>query len=152
MIGADGENLGVMSREQALLHARPDEGLDLILIAPGAKPPVARVMSFDKYRYEREKAEKRERHAQKGAGLKQIQIGARSAQNDLLIKMRKLEEFLKEGHPVEIQMRLRGREKYNKGWAMQKLKEFLAMIPVEYKEISSPKFGGRGMTMSIVKK
>ena len=152
MIGADGENLGVMSRESAIALARPDEGLDLIEIAPGAKPPVARIMSFDKYRYEREKAEKKERHAQKGVGLKQIQIGARSAHNDLMIKMRKLEEFLGEGHPVEIQLRLRGREKGNKDWARLKLQEFLAMIPMEYKEVSSPKFGGRGMSMSIIKK
>ncbi len=141
-----------MSREQALALAKPEEGIDLIEIVPGATPPLARLMSFDKYRYEREKAQKKERLAQKSAGTKQIQLSARSAQNDLLIKMRKLEEFLKGGHPVEIQMRLRGREKYNKGWALQKLKEFTAMIPVEYKEISPPKFGGRGVIMSIVKK
>ena len=117
-----------------------------------AKPPVARLMSFDKYRYERGKAEKKERLAQKGAGLKQIQISARSAHNDLLIKIKKLEEFMKEGHPIEIQMRLRGREKYNKTWALQKLREFLAMIPIEYKEMSSPKFGGRGVGMHIIRK
>lgn len=141
-----------MTREAALALTKPEEGIDLIEVMSTATPPLARLMSFDKYRYERDKAQKKERIAQKSAGLKHIQISARAAHNDLLIKMKKLEEFLGDGHPIEIQMRLRGREKGNKTWALQKLKEFLAMIPLEYKEISPPKFGGRGMAMSIVKK
>lgn len=152
VIGEKGENLGVLPREQALALARPEGGLDLIEIVPTAKPPVARLMSFDKYRYEREKAEKKERRAQKTAGVKQIQISARAAQNDLLIKMRQLEGFLAEGHQVEIQMRLRGREKGNKDWARQKLGDFMKMIPVEYKVLAPPKFGGRGMIAQITKK
>lgn len=141
-----------MKREEALGLARPEEGLDLIEIVPGAKPPVARVMSFDKYRYEKGKQEKKERLAQKGGELKQVQISARAALNDLTIKVRQLEKFLGEGHPVEIHMRLRGREKYNKDWARQRLNEFTKMITVEYKVMSEPKFGGRGMTMQIVKR
>ena len=152
MISGKGENLGVMTREKALALARPDEGLDLIEIAPSAKPPVARLMSFDKYRYEQEKAEKKERLAKKSAGLKQIQISARAAMNDLLVKLRKLEEFLNEGHQVEIQMRLRGREKGNKDWARQKLVGFLKMITGEYKILSAPRFGGRGMIVHISRK
>jgi translation initiation factor IF-3 len=137
---------------QALALARPETKIDLIEIAPAAKPPVARLMSFDKYRYEREKAEKKERLAQKGTGLKQIQISARAAQNDLRVKLKKLEEFLGEGHMVEIQMRLRGREKGNKDWARLKLDEFLKMITVEFKIVSAPKFAGRGMIVQIAKK
>jgi translation initiation factor IF-3 len=152
VIDAEGKNLGVLSREEALKLARPDEGLDLIEIAPGAKPPVARVMSYDKYRYELEKAKKKERQAQKGAGMKQVQISARAAENDLMIKIRQLEKFLNEGHQVEIQMRLRGREKGNKQWAQQKFQEFLKMIPFEYKVMSFPKFGGRGMIAQVGKK
>ena len=141
-----------MSREKALALAKPDEGLDLIEIAPMASPPVARIMSFDKYRYEREKEEKKQRLAEKQAALKQVQISARAAKNDLLVKLKKLEEFLGAGHQVEIQMRLRGREKGNKDWAIQKLKEFLAMITVEYKEMNPPKFGGRGVFVQITPK
>jgi translation initiation factor IF-3 len=126
--------------------------MDLIEIAPTAKPPVARLMSYDKYRYEETKREKKERLAQKSGGLKQVQISARAAQNDLLIKARQLQKFLDEDHQVEINMRLRGREKYNKDWAKQKLNDFLKMIPSEYKVISEPRFGGRGMSMQVTKK
>ncbi len=152
VIGERGENLGVMAREQALALRRPEEGIDCIEIAAQATPPVVRLMSFDKYRYELEKAAKKDRLAQKGTGLKQVQISARAGKNDLLIKLRKLEEFLNEGHQVEIQLRLRGREKGNKDWARQKLHEFLGMITVEYKLFADPKFGGRGMIVQLIKK
>ena len=152
VIGVEGENLGVLSLEQALALVRPGEGVDLIEIAPGAKPPVARLMSFDKYRYLQEKLEKKARRAQKTVGIKQIQISARAAQNDLMIKVRQLEKFLGEGHRVEIMLRLRGRERFDKGRAHQKLKEFLKMITTEYKMLAEPKFGGRGMMTHIAKK
>jgi translation initiation factor IF-3 len=129
-----------------------DRQVDLIEVVPNANPPVAKLMSFDKYRYQKEKEEKKERLAQKTAGLKQVQISARAAQNDLLIRMRQLEKFMKDGHQVEISLRLRGREKYNKDWASQKLNEFLKMIPIEFKIISPPKFGGRGMFVQIANK
>ncbi len=152
VIGANKENLGVMKREEALALAKPELGLDLIEIVREAQPPVVRIMSFDKYRYEHEKAVKKERLAQKSAGLKQIQISGRAAENDLRVKLKQLEAFLSEGHPIEIQMRLRGREKGNKDWARQKINEFLKMITVEYKITSEPKFGGRGMIAQIVKR
>ncbi len=142
----------MMTREEALALRKPEEGIDLIEIVPDANPPIARLMSFDKYRYEREKAQKKERLAQKSAGLKQIQISAKAAENDLRIKLKQLEGFLAEGHPVEIQLRLRGREKGNKDWARGKMKEFLQMITTDHKVISEPKFGGRGMTAQIIKK
>lgn len=151
VIGAHGENLGVMQREEALKLVRPEEGLDLVLISPLANPPVARVMSFDKFRYQQEKARKKERQGQNLTAPKQIQISAREAAHDLETKVRKLEEFLTEGRQVEIQLRLRGREKGNKPWAEMKLKEFMDMIPVKYKILSPPKFGGRGIGVHIVK-
>lgn len=141
-----------MPREKALELVRPEEGIDLIEISATAKPPVARLMSFDKYRYMQGKAEKKARLAQKTAELKQIQISVRAAKNDLLIKVRQLEKFLDEGHPIDIVMRLRGREKYDKTRAVLKLEEFLKMITVEYKKLGEPKFGGRGMMVPIAKK
>jgi len=109
-------------------------------------------MSFDKYRYERVKQMKKERLAQKGGGLKQVQISARAAENDLLIKAKQADKFLSEGYQVEINMRLRGREKYNRDWARQKLEGFTKMITAEHKRISEPKFAGRGMNMLVAKK
>jgi translation initiation factor IF-3 len=141
-----------MKREEALLLVRPEAGLDLIEVAPQAKPPVARLMSFDKYRYQKEKEEKKERLAQKTSGFKQVQISARAAQNDLLVKAKQLDKFLGDGSQVGIQVRLRGREKANKGWARQKLAEFLKMIVTEYKIVNDVKFGGRGMGIVITRK
>ena len=152
VIGPEGENLGVMSRAKALALALPDSGLDLIEISPNAKPPVVRVMSYDKFRYEEEKRIKKERLSQKSVGMKHVQITARAAQNDLLIKIHQVEKFFADGHPVEINLRLRGREKRNKDWAMEKLKEFLKLIPVEFKKLTEPKFTGNGPGIQIAKK
>lgn len=151
ILDEEGVSLGVFSREQALALAA-ERGLDLIEISGNATPPVVRLMSYDKWRYQQEKAEKKERQAQKTGGFKQVQISARAAQNDLMVRIRKLEEFLAEGAQVEIQMKLRGREKGNQAWAFGKLDEFLKMIPVEYKVISPPKVGGRGLQVYIAAK
>ncbi|HVN26486.1 MAG TPA: translation initiation factor IF-3 [Candidatus Paceibacterota bacterium] len=152
VISETGENLGVMPRDEALKLVRPDEGLDLIEISANAKPPVVRLMSYDKFRYEEDKRIKKERLAQKSAGMKTVQISARAAHNDLMVKVRQLEKFFAEGHPVEVTMRLRGREKRNRDWAMEKLHEFLKLIPVEFKRLSEPRFLGNGPAIQIAKK
>ncbi|HUX35781.1 MAG TPA: translation initiation factor IF-3 [Candidatus Paceibacterota bacterium] len=149
VIGADGENIGVLPREKALELVKHGEGIDLIEISPNAKPPVARLMSFDKYRYMQGKAEKKARLAQKTAELKQIQISVRAAKNDLLIKAKQMDKFLGEGHNIDVMMRLRGAEKYNKPRAFAKLDEFMKMITVEHKRLGEPKFGGRGMILPV---
>lgn len=126
--------------------------LDLIEISASAKPPVAKIISFDKFRYQKEKEAKKQKATQKISELKRIQLSARAAKNDLEIKVKKLEEFLDKGHKVEIFLRLRGREKYNRNWARYKLEEFLKMISVEYKITLEPRFGGQGLVMQISKK
>ena len=151
IIDEEGLNLGVMSLDKALALAR-ERGVDLIEIVSTAKPPVARLMSFDKYRYQKEKAGKKERLALKAASVKHIQISPRAAKNDLENKARQLEKFLGENHPIEIRLRLRGREKYKKEWASGKLEEFLKMITVEHKVLSSAKFMDRSLNVQISKK
>lgn len=140
-----------MPREAALKLAE-ERGLDLIEIAPTAKPPVAKIISFDKFRYQKEKELKKQRAGQKVSELKQIRISARAAQNDLEIKAKKVDEFLEDGNKVGINLFLKGREKYNRNWANQKLDEFLKRISVEYKVIADVKFGGKGLMIQIVKK
>lgn len=149
MIGEDGQNLGVMPREEALKLVRP--GLDLIEISANVRPPVARIMSYDKFRYMEAKAERKERQGQKTGGMKQVQISARAAAHDLSIKARQAEKFMEEGYQLEIQLRLRGREKGMKDWARHKLDEFLKMINVEFKILHPAKFGGRGLGVHIAK-
>ncbi len=141
-----------MPRAEALKLARPETGIDLIEISAQANPPVVRLMSYDKFRYEEEKRLKKERLAQKSAAMKAVQITAKAAHNDLMVKVRQVEKFFAQGHPVEVVMRLRGREKRNKDWAMEKLLEFLKLIPVEYKKLSEPRFLGNGPAVQIAKK
>jgi translation initiation factor IF-3 len=152
VIDAEGKNLGTMKRAEALGLARPDENLDLIEISPNAQPPVARLMSYDRYRYEEAKREKKERVAQKGPEMKQVQITVRAAANDLMVRVRQVEKFFHEGHPVQVNMRLRGREKANKAFAFERLEIFLKMLPVEYRRLTEPKFIGHGPSIQIAKK
>ena len=151
VVSDSGENLGILSRDAALAVAR-ERGLDLIEIAPMAKPPVAKIIGFDKFRYQQEKEEKKKRSAQKAKELKQVRITPRAAQNDLQVKVRRVEEFLAEGHKVEIGLFLRGREKGNKDWGLQKLKEFLGMITAPHQVTLPPKQGGRGFITQVTKK
>lgn len=129
-----------------------EKGLDLIEIAATAKPPVAKIISYDKFRYQKEKELRKQRAIQKTSELKQIRISVRAAKNDLEIKAKKIEEFLNEGHKIEIILILRGREKYLKDWARQKMDEFLKIIGVEYKITMEPKFSGKGLITQITKK
>ena len=140
-----------MSKEAALELAQK-QGLDLIEVSAAATPPVARIMSFDKYRYQEEKKRKKQQAHQKVRELKQVQVGVASAKNDLEIKAKKVEKFLTEGHPVVIVLVLRGRQKANRDWARMKLAEFLKIIPVEFSQVMEPRFGGRGLTTQITKK
>lgn len=153
VIDQNGRNLGVMKREEALALINPEEGLDLIEIAPSANPPVARLMNYDRWRYQEEKRLKKEIFLQKSksSSIKHIQISPRSGLNDLTYKLRQLEKFLNDGHIIEVQMQLRGREKLNKDWAIQKLNEFLKMIQVKYRILLGPKTGGRGLIVQIEK-
>lgn len=146
-----GENFGVMPLEAALKLAR-EKRLDLIEIAAMANPPVARIINFDKFRYQKEKELKKQKATQKKSEFKQIQITAKSAKNDLQIRVEKINGFLKEGHKIEIILVLKGREKYNRDWARYKMEEFLKMITEEYKITMEPKFAGRGVIMQITKK
>ena len=145
-----GENLGIMKLADALAAAKA-KGTDLIEISAAAKPPVARIMSFDKFRYQEEKKLKKQRVAEKGGEFKQVQVGIGTAANDLRIKAEKVNEFLKEGHRVEIIMVLRGRQKANKDFAMEKLRQFLTVIDPNHKVAVPPRFGMRGIMVQVSK-
>jgi translation initiation factor IF-3 len=146
-----GENLGVISLAEALAVAK-EKGLDLVEIVPTAKPPVAKIISFDKFRYEREKELKKQKQQSKAKELKQVQISARAAKNDLLFRVKQAEKFIEAGHKVEIRMRLRGREKANRDWAKKKMEEFLLILPEDYKPVSEIRFDNFGLNVQIDKK
>lgn len=150
VIDDKGENLGVMKLEDAKNLAK-SKGLDLIEISAKAVPPVARVMSYDKFRYQEEKKLKKQRAAERSStDFKRVQIGVKTALNDLNLKMKKANEFLAAGHTVEIFLMMRGREKANQNFAMEKIRAFLKMI-TPHKLLMSPRFTGRGISSQIVK-
>lgn len=147
VINEEGESLGILKLEDALKISK-GKNLDLIEVSPFAKPPVARIYNFDKYRYQQEKKIKKQKGSQKEQEVKQVQISIRSATNDLLIKAKKINEFLGKKHLVRVMMVLRGREKANKEFAINKLKSFLGLV-APHKVISDPKQGGRGIFVQI---
>jgi len=129
-----------------------EKGLDLIEIAPAANPPVARIMSFDKFRYEQDKKERKQRAQQKKSDLKQIQISIGEARHDLERKANQIDEFLKEKCQVQILLVLRGREKANKDWAKRKLNEFIKILTPEHKVVMEPRYVGKGFITQIAGK
>jgi len=151
VIDEGGINLGVLSRQEALDSAQK-RNLDLIEISPNAKPPVVKIMSFDKYRYQEKKKIKKQKAQQKYLELKRVRITPRVAKHDLEVKAKKVNEFLTEGHNVEIQLFLKGREKAHKEWARKKLLEFLKIIDPDHKVLLEPRYSGRGFNMQITKK
>lgn len=149
MIDENDNNLGVMTTEKALGLAK-EKGLDLIEIVPTARPPVARILSFDKFRYRQKKEERKKQ--QKTKEMKGVRISPRAAKNDLEMKAKKAKEFLDQGHRVQVNLFLKGREKVNKEWGLQKLNDFLEMIDVPINVVMEPKYVGRGFVVQIVKK
>jgi len=109
VIGADGEQLGILPFKQAL-QAAMDANLDLVNVAPTAKPPVCRIMDYGKYRYEMQKKEKEARKNQKVVDIKEIRLSATIEDNDFQTKLRNAIKFLKDGDKVKLSVRFRGRE------------------------------------------
>lgn len=109
LISPDGEQLGVVSRKDALDKARGYD-LDLVEVAPEAKPPVCRIMDFTKYKYEQTKREKELKKHQKQTQLKEVRVTPRTGEHDYQVKLKKINDFLKKRHKVRIRMWYKGRE------------------------------------------
>jgi len=128
-----------------------EKGLDLIEIAPQAKPPVCRIMNFGKYQYQKSKQEKEQKTKQKKIEIKGIRISFRAGKHDLEVKAKQTEKFLAQGHKVRIEMIMRGREKALFEMAKEKLNQFKEMIPFEVKIEQEIKRQPRGLSMTIGK-
>lgn len=116
-----------MTKQQALAAAEK-EGLDLVLVSPNAKPPVAKIIDYGKYKYQKEKKDKDNKKASKTKGMKQIRFGLKIGENDLDIKLRKVTEFLQEGHKVRISAFFRGREMAHPEIGHQQIKKALEKL------------------------
>ena len=143
-------NLGIMETAEALRLAQ-ERGLDLIEIAPGAKPPVCKIMDFGKFKYEREKGEREHGKKQKDTEVKGLRIGFKTGKHDLEMRARQAEKFLSGGDKVKVDMRLTGREKAHKDLALKKFNEFLSMIQAPFMLEAPPKKLPNGFIAIIAK-
>ena len=151
LIGADGEQLGIMSAREAYKLAQEAE-LDLVKIAPGAKPPVCKIIDYGKYRYELARKEKEARKKQKTVELKEVRLSPNIDTNDLNTKMNAARKFISKGNKVKVTLRFRGREMAHVQASQHILDDFaeaLADIAVVEK---APKLEGRSMGMVLAEK
>jgi translation initiation factor IF-3 len=148
LIGADGENIGVVSPERALYLAE-EAGLDLVEISPNAVPPVCKIMDYGKFKYETQKKEAEARKNQKVIEIKEIKFRPGTDTHDYDVKMRSVFKFLEEGDKVKITLRFRGREMAHQELGKQLLDKIAEDVKTAGKIESFPRLEGRQMVMMI---
>ncbi|GCL72294.1 MULTISPECIES: translation initiation factor IF-3 [Paenibacillus] len=148
LIGADGEQLGIKPIREALQIAM-DQNLDLVNVAPTAKPPVCRIMDYGKYRYEMQKKEKEARKNQKIVELKEIRLSATIDEHDFQTKLRNVSKFLNDGDKVKLSVRFRGREIAHAEIGQRVLERMAAEVEDLCVVERRPKLEGRSMIMIL---
>ncbi len=152
VITSDGENLGVITLEQAFKEAQT-RGMDLIEISPSATPPVAKIMDYGKFQYDEKKKQKVAKSKTHTTDLKNIQVKIGTGDHDLELKAKKASEWLKEGHRVKIDLFLVGRSKYmDVNFLKERMDRVFKLITTEYKVASAPMKSLKGLTAIIEKK
>lgn len=148
VITADGEQLGIMSAKEALKKAE-EKNLDLVKIAPNAKPPVCKIMDYGKYRFEQAKREKEARKNQKVVEIKEIRLSLNIDTHDFETKAKHAEKFLKAGNKVKVSIRFRGREMAHPELGLASMEKF-AEACREFSTVEKPaKLEGRQMLMFL---
>lgn len=148
MIGADGKQLGVMSLREALDIAQK-AGVDLVEISPKANPPVAKIVDWGKYQYQKMKEQQKARRNNKANELKQMRFGLKIGSNDLEIKLRKIRAFLSNGHKVKILIFFRGREIAHKNLGYDLIDKMMEQLKDEATLEQKPTMAGRNLSIVI---
>lgn len=148
VIDQEGEQLGIMQTREALALAQ-ERDLDLVEVAPNARPPVCRVMDYGKFRYEQSKREREARRRQKTLTLKEVRMSPKIDTHDLQIKMRNAQRFLQDGDKVKLTVRFRGREIVHADMARQKLTEMAKQLDELAVVERAPRLEGRHMIMIL---
>lgn len=151
LVGEDGEQLGIMTSKDALKLAK-EANLDLVKIAPTAKPPVCKIVDYGKFRYEQARREKEAKKKQKVTDVKEIRISPNIDDNDLNTKANQARKFLSKGDKVKIALRFRGREMAHVGSSKEILDTFFAKLE-DIAVVEKPaKLEGRSMIMVLSEK
>ena len=144
-----GESLGIVSTDEAMEKAN-ELGLDLVLIAPDAKPPVAKIMDYGKYKYQEEKKLKEQRKNQTKIDVKEIKLSVKIADNDISYKVKHAREFLEQGKHVKFRVFLRGREMANPEAGKAVLLKVWPMVEDLGTMDKPPRFEGRYFNMLVL--
>ena len=148
-MGVDGEQLGIVSTEEAMQKARALD-LDLVEVAPGADPPVCRIMDYGKFKYMQSKREQEARKKQTVIHVKEIKVRPKTDEHDMNVKIRHIRRFLEDGDKVKVTVRFRGREmSYASKSGFELLQQIVATVSDLSKVESPPRMEGRTM-MAIV--
>lgn len=148
MIDESGAQLGIMSKNDALKRAR-EAGLDLVEISPTAVPPVAKIVDWGKYQYQKMKEQQRNKKNAHVSELKQIRLGLKIGQNDLEIKLRKIRKFLLDGDKVKIQLMFRGREMAHPEVGQALLKRILEELAEDAVADNKATMAGRNLSVIV---
>lgn len=149
VVADTGENLGLLTLEEAL-QAANDRQLDLIEISPKAKPPVAKIMDYGKYRYESGRKAREVKAKSHVTETKNIQVKIGTGDHDQQLKAKRIAEWLHEGHRVKVDLFLWGRYKYmDPAFLKERLERFLKIVPAEYKVADEIKKGPKGFTTTL---
>ncbi|HJC23606.1 MAG TPA: translation initiation factor IF-3 [Candidatus Eisenbergiella merdavium] len=151
LIGEDGAQLGIMSSRDAMKIAE-EAGLDLVKIAPTAKPPVCKIVDYGKYRYELARKEKEAKKKQRTIEIKEIRMSPNIDTNDLNTKVGAARKFLTKGNKVKVTLRFRGREMAHMQTTKHILDDFAQMLSDVAVVEKAPKVEGRTMTMFLTEK
>ena len=151
LIGENGEQLGIMSVREAMKLAEEAE-LDLVKIAPTAKPPVCKIIDYGKYRYELARKEKEARKKQKVVELKEIRLSPNIDVNDLNTKVGAARKFIEKGDKVKVSLRFRGREMAHIDSSKHILEDFAEKLSDIAVVEKAPKLEGRSMMMFLTEK
>lgn len=151
LIGENGEQLGIMSAKEALQLAEEAE-LDLVKIAPTAKPPVCRIVDYGKFKYEQIRKEKEAKKKQRVIEIKEIRLSPNIDTNDLNTKVNAARKFLTKGDRVKITLRFRGREMAHMNNSKHILDDFAESLSDVAVVEKAPKVEGRSMTMFLTEK
>ena len=148
LVGADGGQRGVVSRDEALAEARAS-GLDLVLVAPEAEPPVCKVMDYGKHLFELKKTRAAQRKKQKQIQVKEIKFRPGTEEGDYQVKLRNLKRFLEEGDKAKVSLRFRGREVVHPEIGMTLMNRIAEDLDELGQIEAEPKFEGRQVIMVL---
>ena len=151
VIGEEGEQLGIMSVKEALALAE-EAGVDLIKIAPTAKPPVCKIADYGKYKYDQMRREKEAKKKQKVVEVKEIRLSPNIDTNDLNTKANSARKFLTKGDKVKVSLHFRGREMAHMNSSKHILDDFAELLADVAVVEKAPKVEGRSMTMFLTEK